>query len=327
MIDSTSSFTGINVSTSLHEEFKSDVLRGLGAPQRAIPARWLYDMRGSMLFEQITALPEYYPTRTERDILSSSMKEIVELTGKGRVVVEFGSGSSTKTRLLLNEAAATAYVPIDISGTFLREAVREVDRDFPTLTVEAVVGDFTKPLSLPHFCEMPRLGFFSGSTIGNLLAPAAVDLLRTMGSTLGENAQLLIGIDRIKSPGILVPAYNDDAGVTAQFNLHLLERINRELDGTIRVEHFRHVARWNDDEGRIEMHLEAVRATQFEVVGNRFAMEQGDTIHTENSIKYGTRDARLLLRAGGWRPLREWCDPDRLFAVVLAELATPSLAP
>ena len=312
----------LNAAAQPDPAFLAEVLAGLSARQKVVPARWLYDHRGSELFEAITTLPEYYPTRTEHSILERHAKEIAERVGRGRVVIEFGSGSSTKTPLLLSAIEPEAYVPIDVSGEFLHESLHVLSRSFPALPVHPVVGDFTKPMQLPRLGHSPRLGFFPGSTIGNFVAPEAVDLLRTMAATLGDAAQLLIGVDRIKDPQILVPAYDDAAGVTAQFNLNLLDRINRELSGTMPVGAFRHRAIWNDDEARIEMHLMATRDLSFEVADQMFRMRAGETIHTENSIKYGTRDVRVLLRAGGWTPVAEWTDARQLFSVVLAE-ATP----
>lgn len=308
--------------------FRADVLAGLAARPRAIPARWFYDRRGSELFEAITGLPEYYPTRVERALLASRSAEIAQLAGSGRAVVEFGSGSSAKTPLLLEAVAASAYVPIDISGAFLRESATALGRDFPGLRVHPIEADFTRPLRLPaSILSLPLLGFFPGSTIGNMGALAAVDLLRTMAATLGRGAILLIGIDRVKSPDILVPAYDDAAGVTAAFNLNLLDRINRELEGDIPVDAFRHRAIWNDGRARIEMHLEAVRDAEFTVDGRRFAIRAGETIHTENSHKYGPRDARLLLRSGGWQPIAEWTDEADQFALILADAKPEPLAP
>ncbi|USI74196.1 L-histidine N(alpha)-methyltransferase [Sphingomonas morindae] len=308
--------------------FRADVLSGLAARPRAIPARWFYDRRGSELFEAITALPEYYPTRTERAILAEAAPAIAERVGAGRAVVEFGSGSSAKTPLLLGAVAPSAYVPIDISGAFLRASAAALGARFPGLPVHPVEADFMRPLTLPRsIAGTPRLGFFPGSTIGNMGPQAAVGLLAAMADTLGEGALLLIGIDRIKSPTVLVPAYDDAAGVTAAFNLNLLHRINRELEGDIPVDRFRHVARWNEAEARIEMHLEAREACRFTVAGRAFQIGAGETIHTENSHKYGPRDARLLLRAGGWQPRAEWTDAEDRFALLLAEARPAPAAP
>ena len=308
--------------------FRADVLAGLERRPRAIPARWFYDRRGSELFEAITDLPEYYPTRTETAILETICPTLRDLVGAGRAVVEFGSGSSTKTPVVLACVDPSAYVPIDISGDFLRESSRVLAARFPELTVLPFEADFLKPLTLPAVvADRPKLGFFPGSTIGNMTPAMACDLLRAMRASLGEGAMLLIGMDRIKDAAVLVPAYDDAAGVTAAFNLNLIARINRELDGTLPLDAFRHRAIWNDDRARIEMHLEAVRDIAFTVDGRSFAMAAGETIHTENSHKYGPRDARILLRTGGWTPVAEWTDPDGLFAVYLAEAQAERIAP
>lgn len=308
--------------------FRRDVLAGLALRQKAIPARWFYDRAGSELFEAITGLPEYYPTRVETGLLARHSADVAAIAGSGRAVVEFGSGSSAKTPHLLGQVAPAAYVPIDISGDFLRASAAALAARFPTIDVIPVEGDFTRPLRLPEaIAALPKLGFFPGSTIGNFAPPAAVDLLRAMAATLGSGAMLLIGLDRVKDKRILIPAYNDAAGVTAEFNLNLLRRINRELGGTIPVEGFAHRACWADARSRIEMHLVARRDVAFEVAGTRFVMAAGETIHTENSHKYGSRDARLMLRAGGWEPVAEWIDPDGLFEMMLAQAAPPALAP
>ncbi|WP_203308946.1 MULTISPECIES: L-histidine N(alpha)-methyltransferase [Sphingomonas] len=309
-------------------QFRADVLAGLERRPRAIPARWFYDRRGSELFEAITDLPEYYPTRTETQILRDHCPDVARIVGAGRAVVEFGSGSSTKTPLLLRCVEPAAYVPIDISGDFLRDSARALSQGFPDLTVLPFEADFMRPLTLPAaVADMPKLGFFPGSTIGNMIPLMAVDLLRAMRMSLGLGAMLLIGMDRIKDEATLVSAYDDAAGVTAAFNMNLLDRINRELAGTIPPGAFRHVARWNDDRARIEMHLEATRDTAFTVDGRAFAIQAGETIHTENSHKYGPRDARILLRSGGWTPIGEWTDPEGKFGLYLAEAQAERPAP
>jgi dimethylhistidine N-methyltransferase len=308
--------------------FRDDVLAGLAAPVRAIPARWLYDRRGSELFEAITGLPEYYLTRTERALLERRCPDVARIAGPGQAVVEFGSGASIKTRILLAAAAPSAYVPIDISGDFLRDAAASLAEDFPGLSVFPIEADFTRPIQLPASLKAsPKLGFFPGSTIGNLVPATGVDLLRAMRQTLGTGAWLFIGFDRVKDPAELLSAYDDSAGVTAEFNLNLLTRINRELGGDIPVEAFRHRAVWNDRLSRIEMHLEASRDVAFEVADKPFAMTSGETIHTENSHKYGERDARLLLLAGGWTPVEEWTDEAARFALVLARAEPQRSAP
>ncbi|HEX8126731.1 MAG TPA: L-histidine N(alpha)-methyltransferase [Allosphingosinicella sp.] len=308
--------------------FRDDVLAGLAAPVRAIPARWFYDRRGSELFEAITALPEYYLTRTETALLERRCPEVARIAGPGQAVVEFGSGASVKTRILLAAAAPSAYVPIDISGDFLRDAAASLADDFPGLPVHPIEADFTHPIKLPTAIDpLPRLGFFPGSTIGNMIPSTGVDLLRAMRRTLGTGAWLLIGFDRVKDPAELLKAYDDEAGTTAEFNLNLLERINGELGGDVPVEAFRHRAVWNDRLSRIEMHLQASRDVGFQVAGRHFSMSAGETIHTENSHKYGERDARLLLLAGGWTPIEEWSDEEGRFALVLARAEPERSAP
>ena len=308
--------------------FRADVLNGLAARPRAIPARWFYDRRGSELFEAITDLPEYYPTRTETGILRDHAADIAALVGPARAVVEFGAGSATKTPILLHAVAPAAYVPIDISGDFLRHSSAGIASAFPGLPVFPLEGDFMHRLPLPpQVADLPKLGFFPGSTIGNMNPFASTDLLRTMRESLGQGAMLLIGMDRVKDEQLLVSAYDDAQGTTAAFNLNLLERINRELDGTIPLDRFQHRARWNDERSRIEMHLEAREDVSFTVEGRPFAIMAGETIHTENSHKYGPRDARLLLRAGGWTPVAEWADAQDKFALVLAEAQPHRVAP
>ena len=308
--------------------FLADVIQGLSASRKAIPARWFYDHRGSELFEEITRLPEYYPTRVETGLLEAHCAQVGALVGPGRAVVEFGSGSSMKTPHLLGQVAPAAYVPIDISGEFLRESAAGLSEAFPGLPVHPVEANFMDPVALPpQVARLPKLGFFPGSTIGNMVPRSGVDLLRGIIETLGEGAMLLIGMDRVKATDILVPAYDDAAGVTAEFNLNVLHRINRELDGEVPVDAFRHRAVWNDLWSRIEMHLEAVRDVDFVIAGHHFAMQAGETIHSENSHKYSDRSARLLLAAGGWTPVREWVDAEGMFSLILAEARPEPMAP
>jgi dimethylhistidine N-methyltransferase len=308
--------------------FRHDVLTGLAAPVRAVPARWLYDHRGSELFEAITRLPEYYLTRADAALLEARSGDVARIVGPARAVVEFGSGSSAKTPILLRAVRPAAYIPIDISGEFLRQSAETLAEEFPDLPIDSVEADFMRPIELAaRWREAPKLGFFPGSTIGNLVPPTAVDLLRAMRETLGTGAWLLIGMDRAKDTQVLLAAYDDAQGTTAAFNLNLLERINRELGGDIPVEHFRHRAIWNDRLSRIEMHLEAARDIAFTVDGIGFSMRAGETIHTENSHKYGARDARLLLTAGGWTVAEEWTDDDGQFALILARADPLRFAP
>jgi len=308
--------------------FRADVLRGLSERQKAIPARWFYDLTGSELFEEITRLPEYYPTRVETGLLEIHGAEIARLVGPHRAVVEFGSGSSVKTPLLLREISPAAYLPIDISGTFLRQSCHELAVKFPELPIIPVEADFMRAVDLPASVrDLGMLGFFPGSTIGNMVPHTAVDLLRSMRHTLGSGSQLLIGVDRVKDLGRLIAAYDDSQGVTARFNLNLIDRINRELEGDIPRERFRHVARWNDGWSRIEMHLEAHEDLAFAVAGHNFFMLQGETIHTENSHKYTPNQARLLLQAGGWTPIWQCSDADEDFLIILANASEFRSAP
>ena len=309
-------------------QFRDDALAGLRAPVPAIPARWLYDRRGSELFDEITRLPSYYPTRTETAIFHSIMDEIAARVPKGAAVVEFGAGSQTKTPILLEAIAPAAYIPVDISGDFLEYSAAELQERFPKVEVIPVVADFARPFSLPGGIEhLPKLGFFPGSTIGNFVPWSATDLLRQFRALLGPGSQLLIGMDRVKPIERLIAAYDEPEGVTARFNLNLLERINRELDGDIALDAFRHEARWNDILSRIEMHLVATRDVSFTISGNRFSFAAGQSIHTENSHKYGPRGGRVLLLAGGWTPIAEWSDPADDFAEILGVAEPERFAP
>jgi dimethylhistidine N-methyltransferase len=254
------------------------------------------------------------------------MDDIAQAVGLGRSVVEFGAGSATKTPLLLDHIAPSAYVAIDISGAFLRESCEALAGRYPQLPVLPVEADFTLPVEMPgEIAGRDRLGFFPGSTIGNLGPEGAVDLLRAMRATLGEGSMLLIGMDRIKQLSVLIDAYNDSVGVTAAFNLNLAQRINRELEGTIPVDALVHHAIWNDERARIEMHLEATRDIAFQVCSRRFTMRAGETIHTENSHKYDSRSAATLLLASGWEPLHDYGDDN--FMVIVARASVAGIEP
>ena len=308
--------------------FRDDVLAGLAAPIPAVPARWLYDRRGSELFDEITRLPSYYPTRTETAIFHTIMAEVAAHVPKGAVIVEFGAGSQTKTPILLDAIAPAAYVPVDISGDYLEHSAAELQQRFPRIEVLPVVADFARPFTLPGGIEhLPKLGFFPGSTIGNFVPWSATDLLRQFRALLGSGSQLLIGMDRVKRVDRLIAAYDDPEGVTAQFTLNLLTRIKRELDGDIPVDAFRHDARWNDILSRIEIHLVANRDVAFSVSGRSFQLAKGSSIHVENSHKYGPRGGRVLLLAGGWTPLAEWSDPAGDFAEILSVAEPERFAP
>lgn len=308
--------------------FRDDVLCGLAAPVAAIPARWLYDRRGSELFDEITRLPSYYPTRTETAIFKKCMPDIAARVPKGAVVVEFGAGSQTKTPILLDAIAPAAYVPVDISGEYLEQSAAELQQRFPKVEVIPVVADFARPFALPGGIDrLPKLGFFPGSTIGNFVPLSATDLLRQFRTLLGCGSQLLIGMDRVKPVHRLIAAYDDPEGVTSRFTLNLLTRINRELDGDIALDAFRHEARWNDILSRVEIHLVALRDVKFSISGKRFEFARDSSIHVENSHKYGQRGGRVLLLAGGWTPIAEWSDPANDFAEILSIAEPERFAP
>jgi len=296
-------------------QFEADVLEGLDDDTKHIPSIWLYDRLGSEWFEEITEVAEYYPTRTETRLLAGLAGELEGESGAVRSLVEIGSGSSRKTRLLLAAMPELVrYVPVDISADFLHDAVAGLARDFPHVAMQPVVADFTAPFALPAEASADpsgNLGFFPGSTIGNFTPDAAVALLAQLGRTLGPRSRLLIGVDTTQDPALLIPAYDDAAGVTAEFNLNLLDRINRELGGDFDRRDFRHLARHDPQEGRIEMHLVSRRAHEVHVRGRTFAFAQGETIHTENCYKYTPSQFLRMAHAARWRCERSWQDGGR----------------
>ena len=295
--------------------FRHDVLQGFTIRPRAIPARWFYDRRGSELFEAITDLPEYYPTRTEAGILRTACPEVAEIAGAGRAVVEFGSGSSTKTPILLDAVAPSVYVPIDISGDFLRDSSRVLSAQFPDLLVLPFEADFMRPLSLPQtIAETPKLGFFPGSTLGNFTPDEALAFLQ-LSARLLRGGGLLLGVDLVKDPALLHAAYNDAQGVTAAFNLNLLRRANAELKTDFDLDGFAHASFYNAPLQRIEMHLQSRRAQTVTLDGESFDFTEGETIHTEYSHKFTVDGLRALAEKAGFTPATVWTDPDRLFSV------------
>jgi dimethylhistidine N-methyltransferase len=298
-------------------EFAAAVFEGLSKPKKTLPCRFFYDARGSELFEEITRLPEYYPTRTEAQILRTHAGEMVEGFDEGCVLIEFGAGSSTKTEILLDRAPpGLTYVPIDVSESALSAAKQRLEARFPSIAVRPIVGDFSHPVEIaPDLGSRPRAGFFPGSTIGNLTPPDAVRLLRTFKAALPRESRLIIGIDLKKDARQLVMAYNDEAGVTAEFNLNLLVRINRELGSMIDLETFRHEAIYEPREGRIEMHLVSAIAQAVWISGRPFHFEAGERIHTENSYKYSIPQFQALARAASWAPNRVWTDPQKQVSV------------
>ncbi len=300
----------------LDTEFARDVVAGLSASPKTLPAKYFYDDHGSALFEQITVLPEYYPTRTELAILEERAAEIAALIPPGAALIEFGSGSTVKARIVLRAAAVAAYVPVDISAGFLNSEAARLRHDLPHLRILPVAADFTKPFELPAAIRSrARVGFFPGSTIGNFEPPQAAAFLRHAGRLLGPGAHFIVGIDLVKDERVLEAAYDDAAGVTAAFNLNLLRRINRELGADFDLARFRHKAIYRRAQRRIEMHLEG-RVTQNVLVCDRvIPFAAGETIHTESSYKYTVDSFRALAAQAGWSPAAVWTDPKGYFSL------------
>jgi L-histidine Nalpha-methyltransferase len=297
--------------------FMADVQTGLAAKPKRLPPKYFYDSAGSALFERITQLPEYYPTRCELALLREHAPAIASLFPPHCALVEFGSGSSRKARIPLGAAATVeAYVPVDISGDFLQQDAAQLRRDFPHLAVYPLVADFTETFEIPGaVAALPRVGFFPGSTIGNFERHEAAQFLRHAGKTLGEGAVLIVGVDLVKDTSILCPAYNDSEGVTAKFNLNLLARINRELTADFDLSAFEHHAFYNREHHRIEMHLASTKRQKVRVDGTAFSFRAGETIHTENSYKYTIDSFQALAHGSGWTPMKVWTDPQGYFSV------------
>lgn len=300
--------------------FAADVLDGLADRPRTLPSKYFYDERGSELFDQITRLDAYYPTRTERQILRDHADDIVRAVGPGAALVEYGSGSSDKTRVLLDALHArrtlAAYVPIDISEDYLLATAERLRQSYPGLPVLPVAADYTQPFALPELPDATRrVVFFPGSTIGNFTPDEAQDFLRQVASVVGTGGSLIIGVDQVKDADVLERAYDDEEGVTAAFNLNLLRRINRELDADADLDAWAHEARWNETEHRIEMHLRSRLDQTLHVCGRPFSFQAGETIHTENSYKYGPDELAALAAPAGWRRADRWTDPRGWFAV------------
>lgn len=296
-------------------EFRADVLAGLAQHPKSIPCRWLYDDRGSALFEQITDLEEYYPTRTEHGILTENLADIADFMGASVPVVEYGAGSAVKTELILGAVSPAEYLPVDISENMLRETARRIAGRFPAIRVTPVVGDFMSA-SLPALEQgARRTAFFPGSTIGNLEDGEIDALFRRMREHVGPQGRAVIGMDLRKPLDVLLPAYDDGKGVTAAFDLNLLHRINRELGGTFEPDRFRHEARWNERRSAVEMHLVSILPQQAEVAGVAFTFAEGETIHTESSRKFSIADMGDIASRNGWQLARTWTDAGSLFAL------------
>jgi len=295
---------------------RDEVLLGLAARPRRIAPKFFYDRRGSQLFDAICELPEYYPTRTEMAILESCAGEIAALAGRDCTLIELGSGASKKVRLLLERLRPRRYLGVDISREFLLESVQRLAGDYPWLEVHAACADFAQDFDLPDDAgTAPRLAFFPGSTVGNFEPHEARAFLQRIRRLVQPDGALLIGVDLKKDPQVLARAYNDSVGVTAAFNLNLLERLRAELGAELDPRGFRHRAFYDAARGRIEMHLVSRRAQEIRVLGRRFRFEPGETIHTENSYKYSVEEFHALARGAGLRPQRVWLDPRRLFSV------------
>lgn len=296
------------------EDFRAAVLAGLRLPQKAISPKFLYDKRGSELFDAICTLPEYYVTRTEMDILQSNAAEMAAYIGDG-VLVEFGSGSSQKVRILLDAAAQVqTYVGLDISRQHLHEACTALVQDYPGLTAIALCTDYTQPLPIATVTELQNchtIGYFPGSSIGNLEPAEAVQFLRN-AAVLGD---LIIGVDLKKSADILEPAYDDAQGVSAAFALNLLVRINRELDANFDLTQFTYRARYNAEAGRIEMQIVSLTDQSVTIGGTEIFFTEGETLRTEHSYKYTADEFQMLAMTAGFQPVQVWIDPDQLFSI------------
>jgi dimethylhistidine N-methyltransferase len=296
--------------------FREDVLECLARPQKALPPKYFYDAAGSRLFERICRLSEYYPTRVELALTRRHLADIARFAGKGCALLEYGSGESLKTRLLIRALRPGAYVPVDISADALAAAVARLGREFPWLDVRPVSGDFSRPIDLPAFPgRARRVVYFPGSTIGNLTPDEAHAFLKMTRGQVGRQGAMIVGVDLKKDANVLHAAYNDAKGVTAAFNLNLLARINRELGGDFDLRQFAHYAFYNPLAGRIEMHLVAREPQTVNIGPYRFAFERGESIHTENSYKYTVGEFAALAERAGFRAVKLWQDARALFSV------------
>jgi len=297
-------------------DVRNEVRAGLAKVPRHLSPKFFYDERGSALFESITRQPEYYPTRTELGILVESLDEICEILGRGTLLVEYGSGSSRKIRLLLEALRPRAYMPVDISRDQLLEAAYQLTSEFDWLQVQAVCADYSHPLVLPwRPASVPVAAFFPGSSIGNFERPAAAHFLSRVHATLGRGGHLLVGVDRRKAKARLDAAYNDAAGVTAAFNRNVLVHLRRTLGGDVNPDSFDHRAFYDEAAGRVEMHLISRRDQRFRLGDQWVELRAGESLHTENSYKYSPEEFGALANRSGFGVLREWTDDEGLYSV------------
>ncbi|MGA9232467.1 MAG: L-histidine N(alpha)-methyltransferase [Exiguobacterium oxidotolerans] len=293
-----------------------EVIAGLSKPAKTLHAKYFYDQTGSELFEQITQQPEYYPTRTELEILTTHQTTIADKIGPVHTLIEYGSGSSRKIKSLLSSLhGLEEYVPIDISKDYLLQSAAELSKDYPNLSIKAVCGDYSTPITLPVDRALKKVIFFPGSTIGNFDPAEAMEFLRHSSHLLEVGDGFLVGVDTKKNPDILYRAYNDMAGVTEAFNLNILTHINRVLDGTFDQTRFEHVAFYNEAQGRIEMHIRSRIDQIVQINGQPFTFQEGETIHTENSYKYSIEEFQQLAGKSGFRAVTYWTDANHHFSV------------
>lgn len=308
----------ISAAHDLFNEEVTEILAGLTAKQKRISPKYFYDQRGSQLFDEICTLPEYYPTRTEFRIMQDNLPEIAKLVGPRVSVIEFGAGSNAKARQLLSQLdTPIAYVPVEISGEYLAQQAEDLARDFPELSIIPIVADFTKPFALPEHPTVPdrNLVFFPGSTIGNFTRTEALNLLRVMAGEAQDGGALLLGVDLIKDRRIIRNAYNDSRGVTAEFNLNVLEHLNSGVGADFRPQQFRHEAVYDNANDRIEMRLIARASHTVKIANEEISFRAGEYIITEYSHKYSIEGFRQLAREAGFVPQAVWTDADDLFSV------------
>ena len=303
-----------------HTSVLDEVVSGLAKPQKTLPAKLFYDERGSVLFEAICELPEYYPTRTEAAMMRPHAGEMAAELGPDVLLIEYGSGSGVKTRILIDALQPVAYSPIDISASALKSFAADLAVSHPALPVSAICADYTQPIKLPDLTHIPyrrKVVYFPGSTIGNFTTAEALAFLRDTCAMVGEGGAMLVGVDLKKDPAVLHAAYNDAQGITAQFNLNVLARINSELVANFDLSEFWHHAFYNAPLGRIEMHLVSRRVQTVTVAGRAFPFREGETIHTEISCKYEVTEFQALAQQAGFTPRRVWVDDACLFSIHL----------